>query len=90
MRFQKSNSATNEFAELNVDFALFELISDMKDGYRPTVQDKNRHADFVSFVQRLIEFGNKRERVMFIPKESDKTYKMIFEETEFGYEFKVV
>ena len=90
LRFQKSNSATNEFAELNVDFALFELISDMKDGYRPTVQDKNRHADFVSFVQRLIEFGNKHERVMFIPKESDKTYKMIFEETEFGYEFKVV
>lgn len=90
LRFQKSNSATNESAELNVDFALYELVSDMKDGYRPTVQDKNRHADFVSFVQRLIEFGNKHERVVLIPKESDKTYKMIFEETEFGYEFKVV
>lgn len=90
LRFQKSNSATNESAELNVDFALYELVSDMKDGYRPTVQDKNRHADFVSFVQQLIEFGNKHERVMLIPKESDKTYKMIFEETEFGYEFKVV
>lgn len=90
LRFQKANSATNEFAELNVDFSLYELVSNMKNGYRPTVQDKNRHADFVSFVQRLIEFGNKNERVMLIPKESDKTYKMIFEETEFGYEFKVV
>lgn len=90
LRFQKANSATNEFAELNVDFALYELISDMNEGYRPTVQDRNRHADFVSFVQRLIEFGNKYERVMFIPKESGKIYKMIFEETEFGYEFKVV
>lgn len=90
LRFQKANSATNEFAELNVDFALYELISDMNEGYRPTVQDRNRHADFVSFVQRLIEFGNKYERVMLIPKESDKAYKMIFEETEFGYEFKVV
>ncbi len=90
LRFQKANSSTNEVAELNVDFALYELICDMKDGYRPTVQDENRHADFASFVQRLIEFGNKCERVMLIPKESDKTYKMIFEETEFGYEFKVV
>ncbi len=90
LRFQKSNSSMDESAELNVDFALYELISDMKDGYRSTVQDKNRHADFVSFVQRLIEFGNKNERVMLIPKESDKNYKMIFEETEFGYEFKVV
>lgn len=90
LRFKKSDLAMGESAELNVDFALYEMISDMKDGYRPTVQDKNRHADFVSFVQRLIEFGNKSERVMLIPKESDKNYKMIFEETEFGYEFKVV
>lgn len=90
LRFQKANSTMNESAELNVDFALYEIILDMKDGYRPTIQDKNRHADFVSFVQRLIEFGNKSERVMLIPKESDKNYKMIFEETEFGYEFKVV
>lgn len=73
-----------------MDFSLYELVSDMKDGYRPTVQDKNRHADFVSFVQQLIEFGNKSEKIMLVPKESDKTYKMVFEETEFGYEFKVV
>lgn len=90
LRFQKANSSTNETAELNMDFSLYELVSDMKDGYRPTVQDKNRHADFVSFVQQLIEFGNKSEKIMLVPKESDKTYKMVFEETEFGYEFKVV
>lgn len=89
IRFQKANSDSSELAELNVDFALYELISDMKDGYRPTVQDKNRHADFVSFVQKLIEFGNKNERVVLMPKASDKNYKMVFEETEFGYEFKV-
>ena len=90
LRFQKANSSTNETAELNMDFSLYELVSDMKDGYRPTVQDKNRHADFVSFVKQLIEFGNKSEKIMLVPKESDKTYKMVFEETEFGYEFKVV
>lgn len=90
LRFQKENSVDGEIAELNVDFALYELISDMKDGYRPTVQDKNRHADFVSFVRRLIEFGNKTKRIVLIPKESDKTYKIIFEDTDFGYEFKVV
>lgn len=90
LRFKKINSVINESAELNVDFALYNLICDMKDGYRPTVQDKNHHADFVSFVQQLIEFGNKSEKIMLIPKESDKAYKMIFEETEFGYEFKVV
>lgn len=90
LKFQKINSFINESAELNVDFALYNLICDIKDGYHPTVQDKNHHADFVSFVQRLLEFGNKSEKIMLVPKESDKTYRMIFEETEFGYEFKVV
>ena len=90
LRFKRDSLNTSETAEISIDFALYELISDMRLGYRPTVQDKNRHADFVSFVQRLIEFGNKESRIILIPKESDKDYKMIFEETDFGFEFKVV
>lgn len=87
LRFKKDDTET---AEINIDFALYELISDMKEGYRPTVQDKNQHADFVSFVQKLIDFGNKSSRIILVPKGSDKDYKMIFEETDFGFEFKVV
>ena len=54
------------------------------------MQDKNRHTDFVSFVQQLVELGNKNSRVTIRPKYSDKNYKMVFEETDFGFEFKVV
>ena len=75
---------------IKIDFALYELICDMKAGYRPTMQDKNRHTDFVSFVQQLIELGNKDSRVTIRPKDSDKNYKLIFEENDFGFEFKVV
>lgn len=90
LKFQRELASRSEEAEIRIDFALFELIANMREGYRPTVQDKNRHTDFVSFVQRLIEFGNKDRRVTLIPKDSDKKYKIIFEETDFGYEFKVV
>lgn len=90
LRFRKDSSDKSEVALLNVDFALYVLICDMKEGYRPTVQDKNRHADFVGFVQQVIDFGNKEDRIILVPKESDKAYKMIFEDTDFGYEFKVV
>jgi hypothetical protein len=62
----------------------------MREGYRPTVQDKNKHTDFVSFVQRLIEFGNKATRIILIPKGNEHDYKVIFEKNDFGYEFKVV
>ena len=62
----------------------------MREGYRPTIQDKNRHADFVSSMQQLIDFGNKYSRITIIPKDGSQSVKMVFEETEFGYEFKVV
>lgn len=90
LRFRKDSDLDGEVAELCVDYALYELISNMKDGYRPTVQDKNRHADFVSFIQRIIEFGNKAERIIVMEKEGNKTRKVVFEETDFNYEFKVV
>lgn len=90
LRFRKESSEQGESVELNIDFALFELISDMREGYRPTVQDKNRHADFVSFIQRLIDFGNKSNRVTIVPKDGGKEFKIVFEENDFGYEFKVV
>ena len=64
-------------------------ICNMREGYRPTIQDKNRHADFVSFIQQLIDFGNKSSRITIIPKDGAQSVKIVFEETEFGYEFKV-
>ena len=79
LRYRKANDIELETAEISIDYALFEMISAMKEGYRPTVQDKNQHADFVSFVQRIIEFGNKASRIVLIPKENEHDYKVIFE-----------
>ena len=90
LRYRKANDIELETAEISIDYALFEMISAMKEGYRPTVQDKNQHADFVSFVQRIIEFGNKTSRIVLIPKKYEHDYKVVFEQTDFGYEFKVV
>lgn len=90
LRYRKASETELETAEISMDYALFEMISAMKDGYRPTVQDKNQHADFVSFVQRVIEFGNKASRIELIPKDDEHDYKVVFEKTDFGYEFRVV
>lgn len=90
VRFKKANAPEPRTAELSIDYSLFELILAMREGYRPTVQDKNHHADFVSFVQRLIEFGNKSDRIILVPKGNSNNQKAVFEKTDFGYEFKVV
>lgn len=90
LRFKKSSDVVSDAAEISMDYALYEMVSAMRDGYRPTVQDKNQHTDFVSFVQQLIEFGNKGSRITLVPKDHEHDYKMVFEENDFGYEFKVV
>lgn len=90
LRYRKESETELETAEISMDYALFEMISAMKDGYRPTVQDKNQHTDFVSFIQRVIEFGNKASRIELIPKDNEHDYKVVFEKTDFGYEFRVV
>jgi len=89
LRFKKDDSDT-QTAEISMDYALFEMISAMREGYRPTVQDKKQHTDFVSFVQRLIEFGNKASRISLVPKDGEQSYKIVFEKNVFGYSFKVV
>ncbi len=90
LRFKKSGGETINSATIDMDYALFELVTAMREGYRPTVQDKNKHTDFVSFVQQMIEFGNKSKRIELLPKDNEKDYRIIFEENEFDHDFKVV
>ena len=73
-----------------LDYALYRLIQSMKDGYRPSSQDCNIHADFVSKIKALIDLGEKRKRVFIVPKASEEKNRYVFEETEFGYSFKEV
>lgn len=81
LRYKKDGQDNTKPVTIKIDFALYELISDMKAGYRPTIQDKNRHTDFVSFVQQLIELGNKEERVTIIPKMVIKNIKLFLRKT---------
>lgn len=90
LRFENSANVSAGSAEIVMDYALFELISNMEKGYRPTVQDKNHHADFDSFVRKVTELGNKKTRVMIVSRNNDNE-KYVFEKDPFGkYTFKVV
>lgn len=89
LRLKKDGAADTETAEISVDYTLFKMIFSIKEGYRPTIQDKNHHTDFVSFVNRVIEFGNKASRIILVSKEDPAAPKLSFEK-EFGYEFKVI
>lgn len=73
-----------------MDYRLYKVIMAMKDGYCPTSQDRNIHADFSSGIMALSEFGTKKTRVYIVPKRKKGNIKFLFEESDFGYSFKEV
>lgn len=75
---------------LSIDFSLYKLIMAMRDGYCPTSQDRNIHADFASGIKALADLGSHRTRVIIVSKRKKSSLRYMFKETDFGYSFKEV
>lgn len=79
---------SNSSIRLDVDYSLYELISKLKRGYVQTAEDRNNHADFISFISKLLKTGSADKYITII---SAKGQKAVLEKTKFGiYKFKVV
>ena len=73
---------------LDVDYSLYELIGKLKKGYVQTAEDRNNHADFISFITKILKTGSADKYMTAI---SEKGQKAVLEKTKFGiYKFKVV
>ena len=85
-----SNETKTEQVSFSIDYSLYRVIMAMKDGYCPTSQDRNLHADFSSGIMALSEFGTKKSRVYIVSKRKTSNMKFLLEESDFGYSFKEV
>ena len=85
-----SNETKTEQVSFSIDYSLYKVIMAMKDGYCPTSQDRNVHADFSSGIMALSEFGTKKSRVYIVSKRKTSNMKFLLEESDFGYSFKEV
>ena len=85
-----SNETKTEQVSFSIDYSLYRVIMAMKDGYCPTSQDRNVHADFSSGIMALSEFGTKKSRVYIVSKRETSNMKFLLEESDFGYSFKEV
>lgn len=85
-----SNETKTEQVSFSIDYSLYRVIMAMKDGYCPTSQDRNIHADFSSGIMALSEFGTKKSRVYIVSKRKTSNMKFLLEESDFGYSFKEV
>lgn len=72
---------------LDIDYSLYELIYRLNKGYIQTADDRNNHADFISFVNRILQTGSLTETISVVSSDGKKAN---FSQSMFGYKFKVV
>ncbi|MGE7988527.1 DNA phosphorothioation-dependent restriction protein DptF [Lysinibacillus fusiformis] len=70
----------NNKALLDIDYALFRLLYKVKKGYRPNKKDEEDATTFVEFLEKLMEFGNKKDEVIFDFIGENKKYRLMLDE----------
>jgi DNA phosphorothioation-dependent restriction protein DptF len=72
---------------LDIDYSLYELIYRLNLGYIQTAEDRNNHADFISFINRILQTGSLTESLYIVSSDGKKAN---ISKGLFGYKFKVV
>lgn len=81
----KTNDA--KFISLDIDYSMYELLHKLTLGYVQTADDRNNHADFISFIERILQTGNLENEVSVV---SNNGKRAMVSKNTFGYTFKVV
>lgn len=76
-----------ERIDLDIDYSLYELLDKLNHGYIQTADDRNNHADFISFINRILQTGS-LAKILTIHSENGT--KATISQSMFGYKFKVV
>ncbi|MFA9377300.1 MAG: DNA phosphorothioation-dependent restriction protein DptF [Lachnotalea sp.] len=72
---------------LDIDYSLYHLICQLNNGYTQTADDRNNHADFMSFVDRILKAGTADEKILI---KGISNAEATLEKTSFGYKFRMV
>lgn len=72
---------------LDIDYALYTLLFKLNKGYIQTADDRNNHADFISFVSRILQTGSLENNICVV---FERGQRAVISRGMFGYKFKVV
>lgn len=76
-----------EKIKLDIDYSLYELLDKLNRGYIQTANDRNNHAEFISFINRILQTGSLDKTLTIL---SGNGTKASIAKRMFGYKFKVV
>lgn len=72
----------NNPARLEIDYALFKLLVKVEQGYRPNKKDEEDATAFIEFLEKLMDFGNKKDELIFDFVAENKKYRLLNDEFE--------
>ncbi len=72
--YKKENSL--EEALLDIDYPLYALLTKVAEGYRPTKRDEDEAIKFTEFLEKVMQFGNKKEELLINFPSENKFYKI--------------
>lgn len=72
--YQNEEGTSHVF--LDIDFQLYQLINKVREGYRPNKKDKEDAIKFVEFIEKLMEYGEKRNEMLIHYPCDNKSYKI--------------
>ncbi|MCF0259892.1 MAG: DNA phosphorothioation-dependent restriction protein DptF [Erysipelotrichaceae bacterium] len=89
MRFMNDRSLDPHKYSIRIDYSLFALLHKLNQGYELTFDEYNKHREFLSFVQQIIEHGVYKDETEVILKSEDKLYKgvLTFDESFQTFDF---
>lgn len=79
---------TNQTASIAIDYDLYIMLNRVANGYRPSAQDNNHFAGFVSFIKKLVHSRKHDITIMHYSHDEIKKYQL--ERNVFGFEFREV
>ncbi len=87
LKVSYKNKEGGSISPLDIDFPLYRMINRLNHGYIHTVNDVNNHADFISFIDRMLRAGNSIKEVYIVAHNGQRS---VLKRTDFGYEFEVM
>lgn len=65
---------------LEIDYPLYEMLIKLSRGYRPNKKDKEDCIQFVEYIDKIMKHGNKDKELLFVNLQSNKSFKLIYDD----------
>lgn len=84
VQFESKNS--EEPISLVIDYSLFDLLVKLSNGYIQTIEDRNNHADYLTFIKKIENNGSYAKKVIIACPDGTKIQ---LQKKGYGFKYKI-